>query len=75
LEKKFAGKGYGDLKSDLAEVVVSTLAPIRAKAQELLADKAELDRLLARGASRANELAEKTLARVHERVGFIPPKH
>ena len=75
LEKKFAGKGYGDLKSNLAEVVVSTLAPIRAKAQELLADKAELDRLLARGASRANELAEKTLARVHERVGFIPPKH
>jgi tryptophanyl-tRNA synthetase len=75
LEKKFAGKGYGDLKSDLAEVVVSTLAPIRAKAQELLADKAELDRLLARGASRANELAEKTLATVHERVGFIPPKH
>lgn len=75
LEQKFAGKGYGDLKSELAEVVVSMLAPIRTKAQELLSDKAELDRLLARGASRANELAEKTLATVHERVGFIPPKH
>ncbi len=75
LEKKFAGRGYGDLKGELAEVVVSALAPIRAKAQELLADKAELDRLLARGAARANELAEKTLNLVHERVGFIPPQH
>lgn len=75
LEQKFAGKGYGDLKSELAEVVVSMLAPIRTKAQELLSDTAELDRLLARGASRANELAEKTLATVHEKVGFIPPKH
>jgi tryptophanyl-tRNA synthetase len=75
LEQKFVGKGYGDLKSELAEVVVSMLAPIRTKAQELLSDTAELDRLLARGASRANELAEKTLATVHEKVGFIPPKH
>jgi tryptophanyl-tRNA synthetase len=75
LEQKFAGKGYGDLKSELAEVVVSMLAPIRTKAQELLSDTAELDRLLARGASRANELAERTLATVHEKVGFIPPKH
>jgi tryptophanyl-tRNA synthetase len=75
LENRFAGKGYGDLKTELAEVVVATFSPIRAKTQELLSDKAELDRLLAQGATRANELAEKTLARVHERVGFVPPRH
>jgi tryptophanyl-tRNA synthetase len=75
LEQRFSGKGYGDLKSELADVVVSALAPIRARAQELLSDKAELDRLLAKGAASANELAEQTLQKVHEKVGFIPPKH
>lgn len=75
LEQRFSGKGYGDLKSELADVVVAALAPIRSRAQELLADKAELDNLLAKGAARANELAEQTLKKVHEKVGFIPPKH
>lgn len=75
LEQRFSGKGYGDLKSALADVVVAALSPIRSRAQELLSDKAELDSLLAKGAARANELAEQTLAKVHEKVGFIPPKH
>lgn len=75
LEQRFSDKGYGDLKSELADVVVAALAPIRSRAQELLADKAELDNLLAKGAARANELAEQTLKKVHEKVGFIPPKH
>ncbi|MFM1844830.1 MAG: tryptophan--tRNA ligase [Actinomycetota bacterium] len=75
LEAKFSGKGYGDLKGELAEVVVAALAPIRSRAQELLSDKGELDLLLAKGAATANELAEMTLQKVHERVGFIPPKH
>jgi tryptophanyl-tRNA synthetase len=75
LEERFSGKGYGDLKSELAEVVVSALAPMRQRAEELLSDKAELDRLLAKGAASANELAEQTLQKVHEKVGFIPPKH
>jgi tryptophanyl-tRNA synthetase len=75
LEERFSGRGYGDLKSELAEVVISALAPIRARAQELLVDQSELDRLLAKGADSANELAEQTLQKVHERVGFIPPKH
>jgi tryptophanyl-tRNA synthetase len=75
LEKKYSGSGYGSLKSDLADIVVAELKPIQSKAQELMADRAELDRLLAKGAEKANELAEQTLAKVHERVGFIPPKH
>ena len=68
----FEGKGYGDLKGEVADVVLSVVEPIRDRANELLADPAELDRLLAKGAAKANELAEKTLATVYERVGFIP---
>ena len=75
LEEKYAGSGYGALKTELAEVVVSALEPIRLKAQELMSDRGELDRLLAKGAEKANALAEQTLAKVHEKVGFIPPKH
>jgi len=68
----FDGKGYGDLKGEVADVVLSVVEPIRERANELLADPAELDRLLAKGAAKANEQAEKTLANVYERVGFIP---
>jgi tryptophanyl-tRNA synthetase len=68
----FDGKGYGDLKGEVADVVLSVVEPIRDRANELLADPAELDRLLAKGAAKANEQAEKTLATVYDRVGFIP---
>jgi tryptophanyl-tRNA synthetase len=69
----FDGKGYGDLKGEVADVVLSVVEPIRDRANELLADPAELDRLLAKGAAKASELSEKTLATVYERVGFLPP--
>jgi tryptophanyl-tRNA synthetase len=70
LEERFAGAGYGALKGELADVVVAHLDPIRGRAEELLSDPAELDRLLAVGANRANEQAEKTLKAVYEAVGF-----
>jgi tryptophanyl-tRNA synthetase len=72
LESTFAGKGYGDLKSEVADAVVSVIEPIRTRATELLEDTKELDSLLASGAGRANELAEKTLASVYDKIGFIP---
>jgi tryptophanyl-tRNA synthetase len=72
LETEYAGRGYGDFKKDLAEVVVETFAPIRARTLELLDDPAELDRILARGAAKAAAIAEPTLAAVYERVGFLP---
>jgi tryptophanyl-tRNA synthetase len=72
LESAFAGKGYGDLKSEVADAVVSVIEPIRIRATELLEDTKELDSLLASGAGRANELAEKTLASVYDKIGFIP---
>lgn len=73
LESRFAGQGYGSLKTELAEVVVAHLDPIRVRATELLSDEAELDRLLAQGAAKANEIAETTLAKVYERLGFVRP--
>lgn len=72
LVNHFAGKGYGDLKGEVADVVLAQIEPIRNRANELLADPAELDRLLAKGAAKANEQAEKTLGMVYDRVGFIP---
>jgi tryptophanyl-tRNA synthetase len=72
LETEYAGRGYGDFKKDLAEVVVETFTPIRARTLELLDDPAELDRILARGAAKAAAIAEPTLATVYERVGFLP---
>jgi tryptophanyl-tRNA synthetase len=72
LEQQYAGSGYGAFKKDLAEVVVDALAPIRERTEKMLADEAELDRLLADGAARAREVARATMAMVRERVGFLP---
>ncbi|TXN28292.1 tryptophan--tRNA ligase [Lacisediminihabitans profunda] len=72
LESEYAGRGYGDFKKDLADVVVETFAPIRTRALELLADPAELDRVLAGNADRAAEIADATLATVYDRVGLLP---
>jgi tryptophanyl-tRNA synthetase len=71
LEAEYAGRGYGDLKKDLAEAVVERVAPIRDRTLELMQDPAELDRLLAIGADKASERAERTLSTVYERVGFL----
>ena len=73
LEDAFAGRGYGDLKKELAEVVTDFVTPVRARTQELLADPAELERVLAAGAARAREVAGATVAQAYERVGFLPP--
>jgi tryptophanyl-tRNA synthetase len=72
LEHEFAGRGYGDLKAAVADAVVAEFGPVRERTLELLADPAELDRLLAVNADRANELAEATLARAYDHVGFLP---
>ena len=71
LEARFEGAGYGALKGEVADVVVGAIEPIRNRTEDLLSDPAELDRLLAKGASRASEQAEATLAAVYERIGFI----
>jgi tryptophanyl-tRNA synthetase len=72
LERRYEGSGYGTFKKDLAEVVVGALAPVRERTEKLLADEAELDRMLADGAARARRVATATMATVRDRVGFLP---
>ena len=73
LEARYAGAGYGTFKKDLAEVGVDALAPIRERTEKMLADEAQLDRLLAVGAARAREIASQTMDTVRNRIGFLPP--
>ena len=72
LVDSYAGRGYGDLKSDTAEAVAAYVTPIRQRVAELLDDPAELQATLAKGADRASEVAGATLARVYDRLGFLP---
>jgi tryptophanyl-tRNA synthetase len=72
VEEEYAGRGYGDFKKELAEVVVDFVTPFRDRTLELLEDRAELDGVLARGAEQARGVAERTLGDVYDRVGFIP---
>ncbi|MDJ0348073.1 tryptophan--tRNA ligase [Cryobacterium sp. PH29-G1] len=72
IENEYVGRGYGDLKKGLVEVVLGTFDPIRERVAELLGDPAELDRVLASNAARADEVANETLATVYDRVGFLP---
>ncbi|MDO3647164.1 tryptophan--tRNA ligase [Nocardia mangyaensis] len=71
LEENFAGKGYGDLKAEVADALVEFVTPVQKQVQEYLSDPAELDRILAAGSERAREIAGNTLAQVYDRVGFL----
>ena len=75
LEASYEGRGYGDLKGDTAELAVESIRPIRERAQELMADPAELRRLMTIGAHRARATAAQTLDAVYQRVGFVPMDH
>lgn len=74
LEEHFAGKGYGDLKKELADVVVAFLEPFQAHVHEYLDDPAQLDAVLAEGAERARAIAGATLDRVYDRIGLLPAR-
>ena len=73
LEQGYAGRGYGDLKGQVAEVTVAALQPFQVRMKELLDDPAELDRILASGAERAGAVSSATMARVKDRMGLLPP--
>ena len=72
LEARYVGHGYGDLKKDLADVVVGALEPFQERVHHFLADPGVLDDVLAAGAKRAREIAGVTLDRVYERTGLLP---
>jgi tryptophanyl-tRNA synthetase len=67
----YEGRGYGDLKKDAAEVTVDFVTDFRATVDELMADPAELSRLVRLGADKARAAAAPTLADVYEAVGFV----
>jgi tryptophanyl-tRNA synthetase len=71
LEQEFAGQGYGTLKSAVADVVVAFAEPFAKRTAELLDDRGELSRILARGAEKAADVARVTVAEVYDRVGFV----
>lgn len=66
---RYEGQGYGNFKADLAEVVVSVLEPIQTRYTELL-ESDELDVILAKGAAKASETANKTLAKMEKAIGL-----
>ncbi|MGP3535532.1 tryptophan--tRNA ligase [Microbacterium sp. RD1] len=71
IEDEYAGRGYGDFKKGLAEVVVSEFGPVRERALAMLDDPAELDRVLAVNAGRAASVADRTLSDVYDGVGLL----
>ncbi|GAB2466269.1 tryptophan--tRNA ligase [Streptomyces incanus] len=75
LEERYAGKGYGALKTDLAEIMVEFATPFRERTQQYLDDPETLDSILAKGAEKARAVAAETLALAYDRVGFLPAKH
>ena len=74
IESAYAGKGYGDFKADLADVVVEFVTPVQEKLRHYLDDTEALDAILAAGAERARGVAVTTMELVRERVGFLPRK-
>jgi len=71
-EKEFEGKGYGDFKVKVGEMVASVIDPIRQEKNKILADRAYMDKVLASGAERAYYIARKTLSKVYKKVGLVP---
>ncbi|WP_435242330.1 tryptophan--tRNA ligase [Streptomyces cucumeris] len=75
LESRYEGKGYGALKTDLAEILVEWVTPFRERTQEYLGDPGTLDKILAKGAEKARAVAAETLAVTYDKVGFLPARH
>jgi tryptophanyl-tRNA synthetase len=73
IEARYDGQGYGPFKEDVAEAVISLVAPIQERYSALRADEGELDRLLALGAEKATAASRPTLERMVERMGFVRP--
>ncbi len=70
LESEFTGKGYGDFKAAVAEVVIAKLEPISKRTNELMDDPAELSRVLNNGAQKASEVASTTLKAAYSAIGL-----
>jgi tryptophanyl-tRNA synthetase len=74
IEEEFAGKGYGDFKRAVADVLVEALTPFQERYRRWIDDDEGLDTILAEGAERARSIAAETMVAVRERVGFLAAK-
>lgn len=72
IEKEFEGRGYGDFKTAVGEAVVAELAPIQERYNELMKDKAYLEKCYTEAAPRAEAIARRTLSKVMRKVGYLP---
>ena len=70
INSHFKGKGYSDLKSELAEVVIEGLRPVQQRFKEVTNDPAHIEKLLQDGADKVRPIAEETLSKVKRRVGL-----
>lgn len=73
LVKSFEGRMYGDLKKETAAAVLNFVEPLQAKVDSYMTDPAELENLMRKSSTRAREIASKTLADVHDKLGFVRP--
>lgn len=73
LLEQYDGRGYGDLKKDLAEIVVDFVKPLQERTRAYLEDPGHLDKILAIGAEKARAVAAVTLATAYQKVGFLSP--
>lgn len=72
--KRYENKGYGIFKSDVADVIVQGIAPVRDEAKRIMEDRAYLEMIYSQGAEKANRVANKMLSKVQKKVGFLPKK-
>ena len=73
LVKSFEGRMYGDLKKETAAAVLNFVEPLQAKVDSYMTDPAEIENLMRKSSTRAREIASKTLADVHDKLGFVHP--
>ena len=71
IENKFAGKGYGEFKKSLSDLLIDKLIPMQDKFKKLMSDKAYLDAILESGRKKVAPIAEKTLKKAQEKIGLI----
>ncbi len=71
IEREFEGKGYGDFKLAVGEACADTLAPVQARFNELMADKAYLEAVMKDGAEKASRTATRMMSKVRRKLGFV----
>ena len=71
IEAQFAGRGYGDFKKAVADVVIAALEPVRTRYAEYCADKTFVEDALRRGTENAQRRVNRTMSKVRRKVGYV----